>query len=175
VTSSDDCIALAPAPHQRVREPNIDDLIARIKRGGMGTVYLARHTGIGKRVAVKILSPPYATQRDVVRRFLQEARATSELCHPHIVDVSDFGHTASGQAYLVMEYLEGEDIAETVRRDGPMPWIRVAPMLLPVCAALDAAHRCGVIHRDIKPSNCFRIYHAGNPPPNTRATASASR
>ena len=139
------------------------ELIARIKRGGMGTVYLARHVAIGKRVAIKILSTQYSAQRDIVRRFLQEARATSELRHPNIVDVSDFGYTDDGQAYLVMEYLEGEDLAETVRRDGPLPWIRAAPMLLQVCIALDAAHRCGIIHRDIKPSNCFRIFHAGDP------------
>jgi len=139
------------------------ELIARIKRGGMGTVYLARHVAIGKRVAIKILSPQYATQRDAVRRLLQEARATSELRHPHIVDVSDFGHTAAGQTYLVMEYLEGEDLAETMHRDGPMPWIRVAQIILQVCSALESAHRSGIIHRDIKPSNCFRIYHAGDP------------
>jgi serine/threonine protein kinase len=87
---------------------------------------------------------------------VQEARVASRLHHPHIVDVVDFGVT-DGFAYLVMEYLDGESLRETLKRHGPLPWTRVLPMFLHICDALEAAHAKGVIHRDLKPSNCFRV------------------
>ena len=129
---------------------------------GLSRVYLAEQATGSKKFAVKVLRNdnfnPAAL--DVVqRRFVQEARVASRLHHPHIVDVVDFG-VADGLAYLVMEYLDGESLHETLKRHGPLPWTRVLPMFLHICDALEAAHAKGVIHRDLKPSNCFRVRHS---------------
>lgn len=131
-------------------------LIRLLGRGGMGGVYLAQHVALDRLFAVKVLDLHCSTEKHAVQRFVREARATSLLRHDNIVDVFDFG-ISGGRFYLVMEYLEGEDLAVTLRRDGPMPWRRVARVLLQVCAALQAAHGRRIIHRDIKPSNCFRV------------------
>ena len=87
-----------------------------IGQGGMGAVYLAEHVVIGKQIAVKVLSPEYSQNPGDVQRFLQEARAASLIRHDHIFDISDFGYTPQGQAYLVMEYLTGEDLAHVCVR-----------------------------------------------------------
>jgi serine/threonine protein kinase len=128
---------------------------------GLSRVYVAEQATGSKQFAVKVLRNanfnPAAL--DVVqRRLVQEARVASRLHHPHIVDVVDFGIT-DGFAYLVMEYLDGESLRETLKRHGPLPWTRVLPMFLHICDALEAAHARGVIHRDLKPSNCFRVRH----------------
>ena len=129
---------------------------------GMSRVYLAEQAAGSRQFAVKVLRNANFNQAAldvVVRRFLQEARVASRLHHPHIVDVVDFG-SADGIAYLVMEYLDGESLRETLKRHGPLPWTRVLPMFLHICDALEEAHAKGVIHRDLKPSNCFRVRHA---------------
>ncbi len=129
---------------------------------GMSRVYQAEQATGDKLFAVKVLRNENFNPSGldvVVRRFLQEARLASRLDHPHIVDVVDFG-VADELAYLVMEYLDGESLRETLRRHGPLPWTRVLPMFLHICDALEMAHAKGVIHRDLKPSNCFRIRHA---------------
>ena len=128
-----------------------------IGQGGMGAVYLAEHVVIGKQIAVKVLSPEYSQNPGDVQRFLQEARAASLIRHDHIVDISDFGYTPQGQAYLVMEYLAGEDLAHVCVREGKMPWFRVTNVILQIGSALAAAHAKGVIHRDMKPENCFMV------------------
>jgi len=129
---------------------------------GMCRVYLAEQATGHKQFAIKVLRNANFNQGalDVVqRRFVQEARLASRLHHPHIVDVVDFGCT-DGLAYLVMEYLEGESLGETLKRHGPLPWTRVLPMFLHICDALEEAHARGVIHRDLKPSNCIRVRHS---------------
>jgi hypothetical protein len=136
-------------------------ILERLGAGGMATVYLAEHTSIGRKLAVKILNPEYAVQPDVVKRFLQEARAASLIRHPHIVDITDFGFTPEGLAFFAMELLEGDDLCTLLEREGPLPWERVGPMILQVCDALDAAHRKGIIHRDIKPENIVRTEVGG--------------
>ena len=136
-------------------------ILERIGAGGMATVYLAEHTAIGRKLAVKILNVEYAVQPDVVKRFLQEARAASLIRHPHIVDITDFGFTPEGLAFFAMELLEGEDLCTLLEREGPQPWDRVGPMMLQVCDALDAAHRKGIVHRDIKPENIVRVEFGG--------------
>jgi serine/threonine protein kinase len=133
-----------------------------LAEGGMGTVYLAEHTTIGRRLAVKVLSPDVGSSPEMVQRFLQEARAASMIQHEHIVDIIDFGYTAQGQAFLAMELLDGEDLATTLDREKRIPWPRLRRMVLQICRALNAAHEKGIIHRDMKPDNCFRIKRGGN-------------
>jgi serine/threonine protein kinase len=137
-------------------------LVRVIGQGGMGAVFLAEHIVIGKSIAVKVLSPEYSQNPGDVQRFLQEARAASLVRHDHIVDISDFGYTPQGQAYLVMEYLEGEDLAHTIIRSGRMPWFRTTNIIVQIASALAAAHAKGVIHRDMKPENCFLVRREDN-------------
>jgi len=131
--------------------------------GGAAVVYQAAHTLMHKAVAVKILRPELAVRPDFVQRFLGEARTVARLRHENIVDIVDVGRTENGIVFCVMEYLEGEELAETMAREGPMPWPRARDFVMQVCRALSAAHAVGVVHRDIKPQNCFRIRHAHNP------------
>lgn len=138
-------------------------ILRRIGRGGMGEVFLAEHTAIGKQVAIKILSEDFARKPRIVQRFLQEARASSAIRHENVVDITDYGHTPSGLPFLAMEYLVGEDLKATLRREGWLAWPRARRMVLQLLAALAAAHGQGVIHRDIKPDNCFRLQRGDNP------------
>lgn len=133
-------------------------LLRQLGQGGMATIYEAEHVEIGKRVAVKVLTQ--ARCEDTARRFLQEARAASQLRHEHIIDVTDYGRDeVAGEplAYLVMEQLEGEDLAVTLEQDGPLRWTRVLAIGKQICRALIAAHDQNIVHCDIKPANCFRI------------------
>jgi hypothetical protein len=129
-------------------------IIRLLGAGGMGAVYEASHTEIGKRVAVKVLSPAIAAVPGTRARFLREAQLTSRVRHPHIVDVTDMGSDA-GQTFLVMELLSGEDLAERIRRTGPLSSQDLADIMLPVCSAVVEAHRAGITHRDLKPQNIF--------------------
>mgnify|MGYP000724621012 CR=1 FL=1 len=138
-------------------------LLKLIGEGGMGSVYQAEHITIGRKLAVKVLAPEYCDSPEVVARFLQEARTASMLHHEHIVDITDFGYTKQGLAFLTMEYLEGEDLATLIGREGRQPWTRLRRIILQVCRALHAAHEKGIVHRDMKPDNCFRIKRGGNP------------
>ena len=123
-------------------------------QGGMGRVYEAQHRDLKKRVAIKTLLPALASNGDARERFLREGEAASRIRHPHVVDVTDVG--SEGQViYLVMEYLEGEDLARLIARQGSLSSIQSADILLPVAAAIATAHQQGVIHRDLKPENIF--------------------
>jgi eukaryotic-like serine/threonine-protein kinase len=125
-----------------------------IGRGGMGCVYEAVHRDLGKRVAIKTLLPSLAASEEARGRFLREGQAASRIRHPHVVDVTDV--VAEGpESYLVMEYLEGEDLSSLIERQGALPLAEAADVLLPVIAAIAAAHELGVIHRDLKPENIF--------------------
>jgi serine/threonine-protein kinase len=123
-----------------------------IGRGGMGMVYKVEHLRMGKVAAMKVLHADLAADPDVIRRFEREAAAVSRLNHPHTVQVFDFGQ-AQEQLYLIMEYVRGQDLGEIVRRDGPLPWARAAPLFHQICGALAEAHDLGVVHRDLKPDN----------------------
>lgn len=125
-----------------------------IGRGGMGEVYEAVHQDIKKRVALKTLDPSAARSVEARARFLREGEAASRIQHPHIVNVTDVG-TSEGMLYLVMEYLEGEDLDARLRREGALSPEQAADVLIPVLAAVNAAHQVGVVHRDLKPSNIF--------------------
>ena len=137
-------------------------ILKKLGEGGMGTVYLAEHITIRKKVAIKVLSGEFAHKSDLVERFLQEARAASMIPQENVVEITDFGDTPDGSVFFVMEHLSGEDLSDTVKREGALPWERVKPIMLQVCAALQAAHDAGIIHRDMKPENCFRIKRGKN-------------
>lgn len=128
--------------------------------GGMATVYLARHIEIGARLAIKVLHRSLAEIPSAAEHFLNEARGVSRIQHPHVVAVSDYGKLDDGVPYMVMEYLNGEDLESIVTREGPLPWSRVRTIGRQICEALGAAHLQGVVHRDVKPQNCLRQEHA---------------
>jgi serine/threonine protein kinase len=133
------------------------EIVRRIGEGGMGAVYEARHTVIGKRVAVKVLLEKFLEKPELVARLLQEARLASSIGHEHIVDVTDFGTTSDGRAFVVMEFLEGESLAELVIRDAPLPVERSLHITRQVASALGAAHDKGIVHRDVKPENVYLV------------------
>lgn len=130
------------------------ELIRLLGAGGMGAVYEAAHVEIGKHVAIKVLGPAVAAIPGARARFLREAQLTTRVRHPNIVDVTDMGNE-SGQTYLVMELLRGEDLARRLVRTGPLSTREIADIMLPVCAAVVAAHQAGITHRDLKPQNIF--------------------
>ena len=129
----------------------------KVGQGGMGAVYEATHTLIGKRVAVKVLLEKYAKREAIVQRLEQEAKLASSLRNEHIIDITDFGQTEDGRTFVVMEYLEGESLAECLAREQKLPEQRILRLAAQTAAALAAAHDKGVVHRDIKPENLFLL------------------
>ncbi|MCB9555722.1 MAG: protein kinase [Deltaproteobacteria bacterium] len=126
-----------------------------LREGGMGTVYRATHIDIDRRVAVKVLHPAYSRMPDVVSRFRREARAASRIGHPNIVEVYDFGITADGSTFLVMEFLVGQDLADVLGEYGTLSLSRSLQIAIDICHAVGAAHDVGIVHRDLKPENVF--------------------
>ena len=126
-----------------------------IGSGGMGSVYEASHLRLGKRLAVKVLSPAVANSPEALARFRQEALVTSALGNPNIVEVFDFNHMEDGTPYIVMELLRGEDLGSRLQREGRLPLATVVDIFRQAAAALHAAHQKGIIHRDLKPQNVF--------------------
>jgi serine/threonine protein kinase len=137
-------------------------VIKKLGEGGMGTVYLGEHATIGKKFAVKVLSYEYAHKDDLRERFLQEARAASMISQENVVEITDFGDTPDGSVFFIMEFLQGEDLSDTLKSQGRLPWSRAKPIMLQICRALAAAHDAGIIHRDMKPENCYRIARGSN-------------
>ena len=126
--------------------------------GGMGSVYRATHIGTKRTVAVKIIRPQFTSNEEFVLRFQREAEAAGQLRHPNVVDVTDFGlaNTKTGRvAYLVMEYLDGCNLAEVLEEEKQLPLGWVVDILDQVCSAVEQAHRNGIIHRDLKPENLW--------------------
>lgn len=123
--------------------------------GGMGVVMLGRHTLIEKPVAIKVLKREVAADREVVTRFMQEARAASSIGHPNIVEFTDFGVTPDGLTYSVMEFVDGPTLDRVIDEYAPMPPARVNAIVGQIAQALAAAHEKGIIHRDLKPENVF--------------------
>jgi serine/threonine-protein kinase len=131
--------------------------------GGMSTVYRGTHVRTGGKLAIKLLDPRLSGKTDMQERTLQEARAMMDISSNHVVRAYDVGSTPTGQIYVVMEYLEGEDLDRLLQREGPLPWSRVAAMGMQICSGLGSAHAKGTYHRDIKPQNCFRVTVDRNP------------
>ncbi|HEX3343585.1 MAG TPA: protein kinase [Polyangiaceae bacterium] len=139
-------------------------VVRRIAEGGMATVYEARHLDLMKRVALKLLHRAYASDPTLVQRFVLEARAASRLQHPHVVGVMDFGLEA-GRPYMVLDLLEGDDLAMALAKGGPLPLPRLADVVLPIVSAVAAAHAEGILHRDLKPDNVFLTRRHGREHP----------
>ncbi len=136
-------------------------IIQKIGSGGMGAVYKASQPSMNRMVGIKILHPKLANRKDLVSRFRREARAMSHLTHPNTVKVFLYGELDDGSLYIVMEYLDGKNLNQTVRADGPFPIERALPVLIQACGALDEAHTQGIIHRDLKPENIFLCQQGG--------------
>lgn len=123
--------------------------------GGMGSVWLARHVDLGFLVAVKLIKPSLLTRKDSRRRFQIEAHAASQIDSPHAVRVFDYGETDDGVPYMVMEFLEGESLADCVSRRGAFSLEELARILTQATKAISKAHSKGIFHRDLKPDNVF--------------------
>lgn len=130
-------------------------VLERIGEGGMGVVYVAEQTMVGRRVALKVVRSSMARDRVVVRRFFQEARAIAGLKSAHTITLHDFGLTEEGVLYYAMEMLEGESLAELLRRRGFVTAAEAVPILRQVLDSLTEAHDAGILHRDLKPGNIF--------------------
>jgi len=125
--------------------------------GGMGAVYLGEHPEIESKVAIKLLLPEFVQHEEVVKRFLDEARAVNRIGHPGIIRIHDSARHETLGVYLVMEYLEGETLYQLHRRSGPLEPSLVCRLLQQAASALEASHKVGIVHRDLKPANLFLV------------------
>ena len=132
--------------------------------GGVGSVYLGEHPVIGSKVAIKVLLPEVLAIPGMVDRFVLEARAASQIGSPHIPRYFDFGRLPGGQPYAIMEYLDGETLAQRLERGGPLSVDEVARVIAQVADVLGQAHAAGIVHRDIKPENLFLVAGADGTP-----------
>ena len=126
-------------------------IVNRIGAGGMGEVYLAEDTRLGRKLAIKFLPDQFTQDADRVRRFEQEARAASALNHPNIITIYEIGHHAQGH-FIATEFIEGETLRQRVQRGG-LKLSETLDIAVQCVSALQAAHQAGIIHRDIKPEN----------------------
>lgn len=135
----------------------IDDryeLLSRIGKGGMGTVYRARQVTMGRDVALKVLNPDLATDKEAAGRFVREAKVASRLRHPNTIVIHDFGMAAEG-LYMAMELLEGVPLSDRLKKVGRIPPAEAAAIAAAIARSLAEAHDAGIVHRDLKPQNVF--------------------
>jgi serine/threonine protein kinase len=132
-----------------------------IGEGGMGVIYECVHLDMGKQFAVKLLNPALCESRDSYERFRREAKAAAIISHKNIVDIVDIGMTADGLPFIVMQYLEGEDLAARIFHQGGLTVRAAANILMQVLEALEAVHSVNIIHRDLKPENVFLATQSG--------------
>ncbi len=155
----DSTVAVAPASRHGTSAPVPETiagyrLVRKIGQGGMGSVHEAEETASGRRVALKLMAPEYASSATAVERFLQEGRLASAIAHPRCVFVLA-ADKAEGWPFIVMELMPGHTLKDLVEREGPLPQGEAVRKILDVIEGLQEAHKLGVIHRDVKPSNCF--------------------
>lgn len=129
------------------------EVIEALGSGGMSTVYKAKHKFLEKPVAIKLLNAHLASDGKAVQRFQLEAKAAYDLKHPNLISIYDFGISPDGQAYIVMDYLEGESLSDRIERHGKLPLMEALPIFADIASGLAHAHEHNVLHRDIKPSN----------------------
>jgi serine/threonine protein kinase len=155
---------------REIRPPSDDEILPsgtviaeryRVERtlgqGGMGIVYLAEHMGVGRQLAVKVLTAEWSRHEVVARRFREEARAANAAGHPNIVEVYDAGRLEDGRLYMSMEFLTGRSLYEEIVDVGPLDLIRACRIIGQVADAIGAAHRVGIVHRDLKPDNVMLV------------------
>ncbi len=136
-------------------------VVKKLGEGAQASVYVAKHTLIKRLVALKVLSPAIAGDRDLVRRFLDEGQVAGTMGHPNIVESLDMGVIDDGRPFLVLEYLEGSTVADELHRRGALDVGRAAYIGMQIASALGAAHSRGIVHRDMKPENVFLIDRDG--------------
>jgi len=130
--------------------------------GGMGLVYKARHTTLGKPLAIKVLKAEVSKDQEIVQRFRQEAQSATAIGNHHIIDISDFGVLADGSTYFVMEFLDGISLTNAIEPGKPLETRRMVHIAKQLCRALGAAHDIGIVHRDLKPDNIYLIRRGGD-------------
>ena len=138
-------------------------ILQQIGQGGMGAVWRAEHVMLGRHAAIKVLHPSFTTEQTVVTRFFNEARATTAIADPGIVQIFDFGYHTDGSAYIVMELLNGEPLDKRLKRFGTLPPLEALRIIRQVAASVGAAHARGIVHRDLKPENVFLVHDAEVP------------
>jgi tRNA A-37 threonylcarbamoyl transferase component Bud32 len=150
-----------------VRDPLADTIIGeryrilgRVGEGGMGTVFRVEHVLMKKVLALKLLRPEFSNVQDASRRFEREAQSASRLNHPNIISVTDFGHGAAGELFLVMEFVAGQPLGDVLAREGRLDIGRACHIAGQILRALEHAHGEGVVHRDLKPANVMLVRDA---------------
>ncbi|HEY0712581.1 MAG TPA: serine/threonine-protein kinase, partial [Polyangia bacterium] len=132
-------------------------ITAKLGQGGMGAVYLAEHPLLERKAAVKVLLPELSSHTDLVERFFHEARTTARLRHPAMVDVYDFGTLPDGRAYLIMDFLEGENLETRLRERGALAPTQALRIARDIAVGVAVAHAEQIVHRDLKPDNVFLL------------------
>jgi serine/threonine-protein kinase len=138
-------------------------VVRLLGEGGFGEVYEAENPFLQRRAAIKIMHTGMDQDPELVRRFLNEARAASAIRHPNIIDVFDAGVTVDGEPYILMEFLDGDSLQKVILQQGPIPLPTVQEIARQAGSALGAAHQAGIVHRDLKPENLFLIQDPGSP------------
>src|SRR5262245_11096568 len=154
-----------PAPQSNLIGATIGNykVVCKLGEGGMGSVYLAEHPLIGKKVALKVLHAEFASNDEVVSRFFTEARSVNNIQHPNIVDIVDYGvipgarPTEAGMVYFIIEFLDVQSLSSVIHREAPLPPERALKISLQVADALAASHAQRIVHRDLKPDNIMLV------------------
>ena len=129
----------------------------------MGQVFLGEHPHIGRKVAVKVLMASFSSNPEMADRFMSEAKAVNRFNHPNIIQVFDFGKLPDGRLYLIMEFLEGQELSAYMEERGTLSLDETAALMGQIASALDAAHSAGIVHRDLKPDNIFIVHTPTGP------------